>query len=134
MAHPKSQDPSSLRKLKSPLNNVRKLGLARLKSKGTLVMLWITQGNVIDVRLNCVPWMTNTTPNRFDEQRFKKRLKGSMVFIHEVASQRLKIGNWSKQKTIPLNTSHPVLTKLSKLNHFEIKSHCMILLAFYIEV
>ena len=41
-----------------------------------------------------IPWTTNTTPGGFDEQRFQKGgLKGFLVVVDEVASQRLEIGN-----------------------------------------
>tara|TARA_B100000212_G_C27266826_1_gene486941 strand:- start:450 stop:680 length:231 start_codon:yes stop_codon:yes gene_type:complete len=70
-------------------------------------------------------------PGGFDEQRFQK---GELKGFDELASQGLKIGNKSKQKTVFVNTSHPVLMKHSKLNHFEIKGHCMLVFELYIKV
>ena len=38
-----------------------------------------------------VPWATNTTPGRFDEQRFQKRgLKGSLVVVATITAQLTK--------------------------------------------
>ena len=61
-------------------------------------------------------------------------LEGPMVVIGEVALQRLKIGNQSKQKTIFENTCRPVLMKHTKLNHFLIKRHYLFDFELYIEV
>ncbi len=72
MAHPKSRSHYNLRQLKSHLSDVSSLSLAGRKSTGTVVTLWITHGNVTDVRLDCVPWATKRAPNGCDEQRFQK--------------------------------------------------------------
>ena len=85
MVRPRSQVSDALRQLKSPLSNIKNLGLSGFKSKGTFVIQRVTQGQVTCVHPGWVPWTTNTTRGRFDEQRFQKGgLKGALVVLVEL--------------------------------------------------